>query len=69
MATIFNREVPTPEANDNHLNALVMLLRGNSYARGKAIRQKRDADWNDVGRSNDKPILYTMEYSVEFDDG
>ena len=69
MATGLDRKVPTPDANDNYVNALVMLPRGNSYARGKVIGRKRDADGNDVGRSNDNPILDTREYSVEFDDG
>ena len=45
-----------------------MLLRGNSYARSKVIGWKKDAYGNDIGRSNDNPILDTREYSVEFDD-
>ena len=69
MAIGLYREVPTPEGNSNYLNALVMLPRGNSYARVKVIGRKRDADGNAVGRYNDNPILDTREYSVEFDDG
>ena len=52
-------EVPTPEENCNHVNALVMLTIGNSYDIGKATRRKRDADGNTVGRKNDNPIFET----------
>ena len=69
MATVLDREVPTPEVNENYVNTSVMLPRGNSYARGKFIGQKRDADGNYVGRENDNPILDTREYRVVFDDG
>ena len=62
----FDCKVPTPEANCNHVNALVMLPIGNSYDIGKATRRKRDADGNTVGRKNDNPILDTR---IEFDDG
>ena len=69
MATGLGREVPTPELNDNYVNKSVMLPKENSYARGKIIGQKRDADGNYVGRINDNPILDTREYRVEFDGG
>ena len=46
-----------------------MLPRGNKYSRGKFIVQKRDADGNTVGRTNNNPILDKREYRVEFDDG
>ena len=46
MDTELDREVPTLEANDNYVNSSVMLPRGNSYARGKVIRRKKDADRN-----------------------
>ena len=64
-----DREVPTPEVNDNYVNASVMLPRGNSYARGKVIGPKRDADGNDVGKTNYNPILDTRAYHVEVYDG
>ena len=64
-----NFEVTTPEANDIAVNALVILPRRNSYARGKVIRRKRDTDGNAVGRENDNPIIDTREYCVEFNDG
>ena len=44
IATGLYREVAMPEVNDNYVNALVMLPIGNSYARGKVVGQKRDAD-------------------------
>ena len=69
MATELDREVPKPEENDNYVNSLVMMPRGNSYSRGEVIGQRRYADRNSVRRSNDNPILDTREYSVEFDDG
>ena len=69
MATGLDRKVPTPEVNDNDVNASVMLPRGNNYARGKVIRRKINADGNAVGRGNDTPILDTREYSVDLDDG
>ena len=50
MATGLGRDVPTPEVNDNYVNASFMFPRGNSYARGKVIRWKIDADVNFVGR-------------------
>ena len=56
MATGLDINVPMPKANENYVNALVMLPRGKSYARGKVIGHKRDADGNAVGSSNDNPI-------------
>ena len=64
-----DREVPSPEVNDNYVNSSVMLPRGNSYDIWKVIEQKRDADENTVGKENDNPILDTQKYRVEFDDG
>ena len=69
MDTGLYSKVPTSESNDTHLNASVMLPRGNSYVRGEVIGQKIDADGNDVGRENDNPILDTREYRIGFDDG
>ena len=64
-----DREVLTPEGNDNDVNASVMLPRRNSHSIVKVIRSKRDSDGNAVGTSNDKHILDTREYHVTFDDG
>ena len=52
MDTGLDREFPMPEVNNNYVNSSVMLPRGNSYARWKVIRRKRDADGNTIGRSN-----------------
>ena len=57
MGTGLDHEVPTPEANDNYVNALEMLPRRNSYSREKVIGKKRDVDENTVGRSNNNQIL------------
>ena len=57
MATGLNRDVPTPEVNDNYVNDSVMLPIGNSYTRGKVIGRKRDADGNSIGRGNYNPYL------------
>ena len=69
MATGLYHEVPTPKVNEKCVNDSVMFPRGNSYARGKTIVWKRDADGNSVGRKNENSILHTREYHVEFDDG
>ena len=68
MANGFYREVRMPEINDNHVNASVMLPRGNSYDRVKVVGREKGADGNAVGRTNDT-ILDTREYCVEFYDG
>ena len=59
MSTGLDREVPTNEENDNDVNTSVIFPIGNSYARGKVIGQKRYADGNAVGRTNDNHILDT----------
>ena len=69
MATVLDRMIPTPEVNNNYVNASFMLPRGNKYSIGKVIGLKRDVDGNSIGRENDTPILDTREYFVEFDDG
>ena len=67
MATGLDRKVPTPEANKNDVKASVMFPIANSYARGKVIERKRDADGNTVGSTKNNPILDTREYCVKFD--
>ena len=69
MDTGLDRQVPTPEVNDNYVNSLVMLPRGNTCVRGKVIRQKIDSSGNAVGRVNNNPIFHTHEYRVKFGDG
>ena len=67
MATGLDRQVPKPKVNDNYVNSLVMLPRGNIYTRGTVIGRKIDASVNAVGRRNDNPIIDTREYRIEFD--
>ena len=69
MATGLDYVIPTPEVNKSYVKSSVMLPRGNSYARRKVIRWKRDADGNAVGTKNENPIHDTRKYCVEFDDG
>ena len=64
-----DRQVPTPELNNNYVNSSVMLSKGNDYSIGKAIKRKRNADGNAIGRMNNNLILDTREYPVDFDDG
>ena len=68
MATGLYRDLPTPKLNDKYVNASVMFPRGSSYANGKVIGRKRDADGNSVGSKNGNSILDTREYRVDFDD-
>ena len=67
--TGLDRKVPTTELKDNYVNNSFTFPIGNTYAKGKVIGRKRDADGNYVGRKNNKPILETHKYRVEFDDG
>ena len=64
-----DRQVPTPELNNNYVNSSVMLSKGNDYSIGKAIKRKRNSDGNAIGRINNNLILDTREYPVDFDDG
>ena len=61
--------IPKPKANDNYVNASVMLPRGSEYAQGTVVSRKRDADGNVVGRANDNPLLDIQEYHIKFDYG
>ena len=60
---------PTPESQDNYINASVLLPRGEGMAKGTVRKRKRDDENNPVGRANSNPILDTREYVVEFEDG
>ena len=68
MATVLDREFPMPEVTDNYMNASVLFSRGDAYVRGKVIGQKRYSYGNDIGRSNNNPIIDTYKYCVDFDD-
>ena len=69
MTTGLDHEVPMTELNDNDVNNSVMLPRGNSYTRWKAIQRKIDADGNAFERTNNNPILDMREYCVYFYNG
>ena len=60
---------PTPESQDNYINASVLLPRGEGMAKGTVRKRKRDDENNPEGRANSNPILDTREYVVEFEDG
>ena len=51
------------------MNSSVMLTIGNTYARGKVVGIRIDADGNSVGRTNNNPILDTRKYRDEVDNG
>ena len=69
MDTGLDQDIKTLEENNNYVNYSVMLLRGNTYDRGRVTGRKRDAYGNTVGRENNNPILDTREYLAEFYDG
>jgi hypothetical protein len=62
-------ELLTPEADDNYVNASVMLPRGNALARGTVIGRKCDAQDDPIGNANTNLILDSRVYCVEFKDG
>ncbi len=62
-------ELPTPEADDNYVNASFILPRGNALARGTVIGRKRDAQGNPIGNANTNPILDSRVYHVKFEGG
>ena len=69
MGTGLDRKVPTPEVNDNYVNASFVLPIGDIYARWNVVGRKVDADGNSVGRANNNPILDTREYIFGFEIG
>ena len=62
-------EIPTPEAEDNYVNAEIMLPRGDGFARGRVVKRKRGIDGEVIGRANTNPILDTRLYEVQFPGG
>ena len=61
--------LPTPEGNDNYVNAEIMLPRGDEMAMGRVTKRARDSDGNPLGNANDNSILDTRQYIVQFADG
>eukprot|EP01082_Thalassiosira_pseudonana_P000070 g27.t1 g27 contig1:60384-63019(+) len=62
-------EIPTPEAEDNYVNAEIMLPRGDGFERGRVVKRKRGIDGEVIGRANSNPILDTRLYEVQFPGG
>ena len=60
MDTGLDREVPTPDMNDNYVKSSFMLLRWNSYARRKVLGRKIYAYGNAIVRTINNPILDTQ---------
>ncbi len=58
-----------PKTGDNYLSTELMLPKGGVFVKGHVTARKRDWDGNPVGRANDNPILDTISYIVNFDDG
>ena len=67
MDTSLDRQVPTPEVNNNYVKYSVMLPRGDTYSRGNFIGRKRDLYRNAIGRINYNPVLDTRKCLAEFD--
>ena len=57
---------PTPEANENYMNAYVMLPCSRTKSRWRVIEGKRDTDGNHVEQANENPILDSCHYLVKF---
>jgi hypothetical protein len=62
-------KLPTPEADDNYVNASLMLPRSNVLVCGTVIGRKHDARDDPIGNANTNPILDLRVYHVEFEDG
>ena len=58
-----------PKWGDRYVNAEILLLRGDTMARGWVVCQKHDASGNPIGRSNQNPILDMHLYEVEYPGG
>ena len=58
-----------PKIGYNYLSAELMLPKGSVMVKGHMTAQKRDRDGNPVEHANDNPILDTISYIVDFDDG
>jgi hypothetical protein len=59
----------TPEMRDNYLFAELVLSKSGVVVKGRVTVQKHDQDGNPIGLANDNPILDTLSYIVNFDDG
>jgi hypothetical protein len=57
-----------PKIGDNYLSVELMLPKGGVMEKSCVTAHKRDRDGIPVGRANDKPILDTRSYIINFDD-
>ena len=58
---------PTPDLSmDVHLNASIVLPRGENTDRGKVVSWKRDVNGNPIGRENANQKQISRWYEVEF---
>ena len=57
---------PTPEVNNNYVGANVLLPRGNDMDQERVCKHAHDNGGNPIGRANEKPILDSREYVVDF---
>ena len=53
-----------PEIGDNYLNAEISLPKRGTFARGRVVQQKQDADSNPTGRASSNLVLDTWTYEV-----
>ena len=60
---------PTPEVGDTHANTELMPPRGSTLLKGLVTGRKLDAGGQVCDRANNNPILNTITYLVQFDDG
>ena len=58
-----------PEAIVNYIGAEIMISHGDTLAQGSFRRRNREVEGKNVGRANSNPILDTLTYEVEFEDG
>ena len=59
----------TPEVGDTYINTELMLPCGSTLLKGRVTGRKRDTGGEVCGRANNNPILNTITYLVQFDDG
>ena len=60
---------PTDEVGDTYVNTELMLHRVSTLSKVQVTGRKRDAGGQVCGPSNKNPILDTIMYLVQFDDG
>ncbi len=59
----------TPEAGNEYVHALLMLLHGSQLMRVTVKARQWDLDGNPIGCQLDNPILDTQLYDIKFPNG